>query len=760
MAMTYDPIFAQDPNNPNTVAKDATITLFDPADPTKAPITITDPTGSPLPNPITVDAFGMGPAFQHPTLERVGWTGAGFTNYLTSYEGMKNVATEAKDAAQEAASAATTAVAEVVTTAAVDGAGKLILTKASGATVDAGNVKGATGATGATGAKGLDGSNVLPTDAAIKQAITTPGTETATVLSATYASQFTATGATTVSELNAWLAVASAIGVKRLIGTVALNAPLVIKSNTTLDASGATITSTHIGNMIQNENCTSATVRDTNITIKGGTWQRNAGNPSGGTGNGWAIAAHSIFLRHVDRLKVADLKVGSTAGKYMVSLGDVTDFHVADILGEAVASDTVHMQGPCSDGVVERVRTRSGGDDIVAFTTTDYSSYDDTHGSFRNVTVRDITAYGATRAVLVCGSANGIEDGFTIKNVVVENVVQLGTGDGVCAAAPFSTITDLAIRNVAGPVSLKNKNMGTVTVENSGPVAVAPDGVGATVTLGRLVIRNPKASSTAALTVNNASVTIGEIIVDGADVTAPSALSLLLGTIGSCTVKRLAFSGSVVPFSIGAAVSRLVIDGYTGTIGAGNSVIRLEATANVGTITVRDAEYTSANTSSGALVEIKSGALVTTLNIHDTKVTAIARLLTIAAGATANVAMALVNVTMAGCNRLMQLNGGTVTMTYSGVAFNTGINQPFGIYGGSALTVKGSGWSGYTAGTVARAAAEVIKVAAQDLPVDLSLLTKADGDRATNTNAALACGVGPAISNGTNWKNLYSGTVY
>lgn len=184
MAYTFDPIFAQDPNNPNTVAKDAAITLFNPADPTKAPITITDPTGSPLPNPITVDSFGMGPAFQHATLERVGWFGAGFTNYLTSYEGMKNTATAAKDAAAASASAAGTAAAAVVTTAAVNGSGRLILTKANAETVDAGSV---VGPAGVKGDKGNDGANVLPTDDAIEAAITGAGTKTKAALSATYA---------------------------------------------------------------------------------------------------------------------------------------------------------------------------------------------------------------------------------------------------------------------------------------------------------------------------------------------------------------------------------------------------------------------------------------------------------------------------------------------------------------------------------------------------------------------------------------------
>jgi len=170
MAYTYDPIFAQDPNNPNTVAKDAAITIYDPADPAKAPITITDPTGSPLPNPITVDAFGMGPAFQHATLDRVAWTGAGFTNYFTSYEGMKAVAVAAQTAAAASATSAASA-----------GAGAAAAASAAlaSAVADAETAQAA-----AVAAAALVGA---PADSAVQTLITAPGSATRGALNATYA---------------------------------------------------------------------------------------------------------------------------------------------------------------------------------------------------------------------------------------------------------------------------------------------------------------------------------------------------------------------------------------------------------------------------------------------------------------------------------------------------------------------------------------------------------------------------------------------
>jgi hypothetical protein len=115
---TFDPIFAADPNNPELVAQNASILIFDPNDPTRAPVPITDATGVPLPNPVTVNDKGWGPAFKTPDgpdeLFRVGWSGADFTGFFTSYESMRDAAVNAKAAAQEAAANAAEAVSEAL----------------------------------------------------------------------------------------------------------------------------------------------------------------------------------------------------------------------------------------------------------------------------------------------------------------------------------------------------------------------------------------------------------------------------------------------------------------------------------------------------------------------------------------------------------------------------------------------------------------------------------------------------------------------
>ena len=101
---TFEQVFAVDPGNQANVAANASVLIFAPGDSAKTPLTITTPDGAPLANPLQVNANGFGSAFAHTTLDRVAWEGGGFTGFFTSYEGMKQVALDARAAAESAAS--------------------------------------------------------------------------------------------------------------------------------------------------------------------------------------------------------------------------------------------------------------------------------------------------------------------------------------------------------------------------------------------------------------------------------------------------------------------------------------------------------------------------------------------------------------------------------------------------------------------------------------------------------------------------------
>jgi len=180
VAYTFDNLFAADPSNPANVAANASILLYDPADPTKTPVTLSDPTGSPIPNPVTVNKNGFGPAMQHATLDRLAWEGGGFSNFITSYEGIKNEAVSARTAAQEAAATAgadAAAVADAAIGTATDEA-----TAAAAAAAAAADAADAS-ALAAANSAALVGA---PADNAIATAINASGSATKTALSATY----------------------------------------------------------------------------------------------------------------------------------------------------------------------------------------------------------------------------------------------------------------------------------------------------------------------------------------------------------------------------------------------------------------------------------------------------------------------------------------------------------------------------------------------------------------------------------------------
>jgi hypothetical protein len=180
MAMSFDQIFAADPANPQNVASNAAVLIYAPGDTTKTPLTITDPSGGPLSNPVIVNANGFGSAFMHETLDRVAWDGGGFTGFFTSYEGMKQVAVAAQVAAEEAATTAGTEAAVVATAAIGTATADAEAAATSAATAQA---AAAASATAAANSAALVGA---PADSAIAAAVNGTGA-TKTALNASFA---------------------------------------------------------------------------------------------------------------------------------------------------------------------------------------------------------------------------------------------------------------------------------------------------------------------------------------------------------------------------------------------------------------------------------------------------------------------------------------------------------------------------------------------------------------------------------------------
>lgn len=231
----FDKIYARDPASPDDIASNATIALFDPADPNKTPVSLTKVDGVPLANPYTVDRQGEGPAFIHDTLYTVGWEGGGKSGVFNSVESMRSDTLAAKEAAEQSrllAEDAQGSATAAASTAAAEAQAELE------ARIAAGDFKGPKGDTG------LPGPDAIPADDAVATYATTPGTATNTALNATIGYANEPTGADDTANLQARINATAANGQALQLkhdAVYLISDTLTVPSNAVIEGNGSTI---------------------------------------------------------------------------------------------------------------------------------------------------------------------------------------------------------------------------------------------------------------------------------------------------------------------------------------------------------------------------------------------------------------------------------------------------------------------------------------------------------------------------------------
>ncbi|MBT8162783.1 MULTISPECIES: hypothetical protein [Arthrobacter] len=114
----YDMDLVVDPLNPANVVANGQVFIYDPSDTAgTTPIALKDPSGLPLPNPLTSNSHGFLPP-RSATIPQVMWKSGGFIGYFNSYKGLRNEAVAARTAAETAQNGAATAAANAATAAA------------------------------------------------------------------------------------------------------------------------------------------------------------------------------------------------------------------------------------------------------------------------------------------------------------------------------------------------------------------------------------------------------------------------------------------------------------------------------------------------------------------------------------------------------------------------------------------------------------------------------------------------------------------
>jgi hypothetical protein len=463
--------------------------------------------------------------------------------------------------------------------------------------------------------------------------------------------------------------------------------------------------------------------RDSNITVTGGIWDR-AGGISGAAGP----VQHLLRFRRVDGLTIRNVKVKSIVGKFGVNPGDVTNVCIDNVhcdLSSSIGNSGVQVGGPAERVSISRVYGTTS-DDLVALTARDYPSYEDTIGDMTGVTIDGVYPNQAMCAVKIAGGTGTKYRGIAVRNVFGSTFqAPIRIWDDTASPGP-TDIDGLTVQDVrvAAPDDGSGKNYSVFEITAS--------------VIGTMTVRNITwdfASTVPRIIDVSTGGNIRHLVVEGVDV--------LLGTAS-------------VPIGIHGTVNTLTVRAVTGRGAATYTpLVLVDTTATVGKIEVEDSSYTGGGNSS--ILDIY--ATVGSAKVSGTDSTGCDCVVRVRPSV-GTFPLTLRDVRHSGYNVVQSES--PVSITLSNVDPYSGCDRIVSLYGVGATPV-----SVYVTDVRYRAVAtikcdgsQVINVQGADAPVDVSILAKAMGDRAYNTNGALACGAGPVVSNGTNWKHLYTGSIY
>lgn len=458
--------------------------------------------------------------------------------------------------------------------------------------------------------------------------------------------------------------------------------------------------------------------RDSDITVVGGTWDR-------GSNSGVGVNNHSLRFRRVDRLTVKGARFLSSSGKYAVSIGSCTN-SICDSLNFSTSSDGVHVVD-CVGGYVKNV-SGTTGDDMVAFTCREggvFSVYEDVAGNIADFVVDGVFCDGSLTAFKFLAGAGTTIRGCTVRNIRGTTTNSIG----------------ILLNNTAADGTVDPSDIGGILVED---VDVSPGSY--CFQLSSTATRDVKfreiACRSSVSRIFTSSGTHETLDIDGVTVAAATNIVLFLtgGTIRQAAIRNLRSYGSL-----------------TGVLG-----VWVQGSATIEELSVKGVRMHKA--SNGDALIYNSAGTISRLNVDDVIFSGGGRILRVESGAASTTTYANIsNVSLSTGWDLAQI-AKPVELSLSNVrvdAIDSGALVKL-IGPSASLVVRSGGAVSNPAGRagVSRDGTQVVRVVAPSFPADVSILAKNNGDAAYNTNAGLSCGVGPVISDGSSWKNVYSGATY
>ena len=498
--------------------------------------------------------------------------------------------------------------------------------------------------------------------------------------------------------------------------------------------------------------------RDRDIQIVGGVWNRGANGPNSGVGAPEsAVPGHSILMKHVDGLLVDIERAYSTAGISFVWITDCTRWSasvrdadcvrtVMQIVGPNMAGDIPIVRGACND-------------DLINICGNVYTDQTDTCGDIMGVNVGAIQADGVGGSALKLNAGAGCAvNGVSVAHISGRANVGFFVGDDYAYSATTG--------GTYGPVRIGY--LGT-TGYNANPKSIYLW----TPACKAIIIDNADLLPFDPIWSQGSSAVSIDYLKIKANVTS-TVQTYLMRCFQSTSIKQLVLEGWTAALSGNsssllrvygtAVVNRVVVDKPVVTFsGTNTDGVRVYETGRIDEVVLRDFDVTYSDTAGTSCLVYASAGTITETAFQGGKMKNGAALCRLDSGVTSSLISVsdtlvdtpdrMLNIRNAACDVFIGDAVRAVTPALPMILFN----NASGVYAVRGQDIQ---CNTATAKLARNTGTEAITVFAPTLGVDLSILPKTANQMATNTNAGLACGVGPATAGGVAWKNTYSGATY
>lgn len=150
------------------------------------------------------------------------------------------------------------------------------------------------------------------------------------------------------------------------------------------------------------------------------------------TGGVWELSPNSagtnaLNFKHTAHLTITDATVTTTGSgnPYAIGIGDYNNLDIERIVFLNAADDGLHLEGPGFHGHISNISGEAFP--VVAVTSIDYPSQDDSHGNIFDLTIEHVSSDETTPSVLVQLEGG---TGTTIRQVTVSDLVSMSVEMG------------------------------------------------------------------------------------------------------------------------------------------------------------------------------------------------------------------------------------------------------------------------------------------------------------------------------------------